>query len=293
MNKEQLRDAAKKISSVKQLKATPITNVDQPVTLGDFIMTNTLGCVFAFDSYTSLDALADNLKEINSDYDTSNWIDLVVVLDQGFIGYAIQMPFGQHFPGWLGGASVDDFQIPPYYVHLAMCKSGQSTLNHFFVKLMAHLTFFRKRSTVDFREILGPSPSETKTIQGYQYNLKRQLVPAEPGHHQDKFKNPRIRFNLYLKRDKTLTGQVCLLPWQDGAVITCSTRFDPRIIFQHYFRCLKLRGLCVPAGANVNMWYSSVMLISELDFIRCSENIHDEIVAVRDSEDDNPPPAVL
>jgi hypothetical protein len=155
--------------------------------------------VYLLSTHTSLDTLANNLKEINSEYEWSNWIDLVVVLDQGFIGYVVQLPFGSDFPAWLGGACADNFPIPPYYMHLAMCRAGESTLNHFFVKLMAQLTFFRKRSTVDFREILGPNPHETMTIQGYQYNLKRQLVPAEDNHHQGTFRNPRIRYNLYGK----------------------------------------------------------------------------------------------
>ncbi len=96
LNKDELRDEARKIASVKEIKAAPITNVDQPVTSSDLIMTNTLGCVFAFNFYTSLETSAPNLREINAQQDSRNWIDLVVVLDQGFIGYAIQLPFGRN-----------------------------------------------------------------------------------------------------------------------------------------------------------------------------------------------------
>jgi Domain of unknown function (DUF6602) len=293
LNKEELHDAARKIASVKGIKAAPITNVDQPVTFSDLIMTSTLGCVFAFDSYTSLETLASNLKEINSQQDSRSWIDLVVVLDQGFIGYMIQLPFGGEFPGWLGGASAENFAIPPYYVHLAISNAGESTLNHFFVKLMAHLTFFRRRSTVDFKDILGEGQLQAMVIQAYQYNLNRQLVPAEPTHQRNTFKNPQIRFNIYANTDGVLKGQVCLLPWQDGAVITCSTMFDPRIIFQHYFAALKVSGIVVPAGTTQNMWFSSVLPISEEDFVRESQNIHPELITVRDSQDDSPPPVKI
>lgn len=85
-------------------------------------------------------------------------------------------------------------------------------------------------------------------IQGYQYNLKRQLVPAEERHQQGTFVNSRLRFNLYTKNDKTLKGRVCLLPWQDGAVIMCSALFDPRIVFEHYFRSLKVSGVVLARG---------------------------------------------
>jgi len=114
-NKDELKDAAKKISSVKQIKPTPISTSDQPVTFSDFIMTHTLGCVFAFDSYTSLETLAENLREINSEYESDNWIDLVVVLDKGLIGYTAQVPFGGKFMRW-GGTTGEQFVIPPYYI---------------------------------------------------------------------------------------------------------------------------------------------------------------------------------
>lgn len=288
LNKEQLKDAANKISSVKQIKPTPVTNVDQPVTFSDMIITNILGCVFAFDSYTTLDTLAENLKEINSMHESQYWIDLVAVLDKGVIEYAVQSPFGQIFP--FGGACADDFPIPPYYVHLVKHVSGELTLNQFFVKLMAHLTFFRKRSTIDFGSVLGPDKSRIVTIQGYQYNLSKKLVPVEEPHQMGKFENPHLRFNLYSNKDRTLLGQICLLPWQDGAVITCSVRFDPRIIFRHYFNYLKLSGIFVPAGIQTNMWFSSVLPISEENFIKASESIHEDIISMRDSDNDILPP---
>ena len=109
LNKEQLKDAAEKIASVKQIKPSPISNIDQPVTFGELIISNTFGCVFAYDSYTSLETLAENLKEINEKHDSSHWIDLVVVLDRGTLSYAVQMPFGQNFPGWFLGPAQETF----------------------------------------------------------------------------------------------------------------------------------------------------------------------------------------
>lgn len=290
LSKNELKDAAEKIASVKRIKPSPITSVDQPVTFSELITTNTLGCVFAYDSYTSLDSLAENLREINSEFDSSEWIDFVMVLDKGFIGYIIQQPFGKSFPGWFAGPAGDEFALPPYYVHLAKQESGSLTLNHFFVRLMAQLTFFRKRSSVAFASILGPEPSEIMSIQGYQYNLARQLVPAEESHYAEKFKNPHIRFNIYSKRDGVFMGQVCYLKWQDGAVITCSTRFDHRIVFGHFFSCLKLDGIVLPAGGGANISLSSVHPISEEDFIRCAESFNGNFMVNRDSNDDVPPP---
>jgi len=133
LNKDELKDAASKIADVKAIKATPICGADQPVTFSAIISTNVLGCVFAFDSYTSMETLAENLKEINSAQDSSLWVDLVVVLDKGYTGYALQPIFQQDFIGWLAGSLDDDFMIPPLYVHLVQSEMGERALNHFFV----------------------------------------------------------------------------------------------------------------------------------------------------------------
>ena len=89
LNKNELKDAAGKISAVKKLSKTPITNIDQPVTFSTLITTKTLGVVFAYDSTTSLETLAINLKEINEDIASGQWIDAVIVLDKGIIGYTV------------------------------------------------------------------------------------------------------------------------------------------------------------------------------------------------------------
>ena len=167
----------------------------------------------------------------------------------------------------------------PFYVHLVKHEEPDLALNHFFFKLMSHLTFFRKRTTLDFEGVLGSKHGQIVTIQGYHYNLRRQLVPAEPAHPAGTFRNPKIRFNLYARSDRLLFGQVCYLPWQDGAVITCSVRFNPKIIFEHYFRNLQFS----PAGSEHNLWFSSVLPITEASFVAASAEIH------RDPDYDDPP----
>ena len=91
LNKEELIDAAQKISSVKKLAKTPITSADQPVTFSSLITTKTLGVVFAYDSKTSLETLAENLREINNSIPSNEWIDTIVVLDKGVIGYKVHL----------------------------------------------------------------------------------------------------------------------------------------------------------------------------------------------------------
>lgn len=222
LSKRQLEDASGKIASIKTLEKSPITDVDQPVTFSPLITTRTLGVVFAYESATSLQSLAENLRDINMGIPSNQWIDFIAVLDKGTIGYAIQFPMSQEFPGWFGGPTSDKFAIPAFYVHLVKEDSDELTLNRFFVTLMAHLTFYRKRSTMAFESVLGKTQSQLMTLEGYQYNLKGQLVPIEEGHKQGNLVKSLLKFNLYSSADGMFVGQIAWMPWQDGAVVSYS-----------------------------------------------------------------------
>jgi hypothetical protein len=294
LNKDELRDAAEKIAAVKKIKATPICGVDQPVTFSEIITTSILGCVFAFDSYTSMETLAENLDEINASQDDPDcWIDLVIVLDKGSIGYALQTIFGE-FIGWLAGSDAGNCPIPPLYVHVAQSEVGEKALNHFFVRLISHLTFFRKISAVDLETLFRATAGPIQVIRGYQYTLKGKLVVAEARHQAGSFENPNVRFNLYSTETRGFVGQMCLLPWQDGFVITFSTRFDPRKLFAQLLARFKLRGQLVQCKyGNAIVWTSSVLPLSEEQFIKAAQEINPDLVSVRDPDDDKPPPSTI
>ena len=140
----------------------------------------------------------------------------------------------------LGGPADDEFVIPPFYVHLASEEMGELTLNRFFVSLMGHLTFYRRRSTVRYDAVLGKGPRQAKTFQGYQYNLKRQLVEAEEYHQQGAFHGAKVRFNIRNVRDNRLVGQIGWIPWQDGAAVSYSGELPPAPLFEAYFQGKKV-----------------------------------------------------
>ena len=154
LNKDELKDAALKIAGVKQIKATPVCGADQPVTFSDIITTDLLGCVFAFDSYTSMETLAENLKEINSARDASLWIDLVVVLDKGFTGYALQPIFQKDLIGWMAGSLGDDAMVPPLYVHLVESEMGGTSFELFLSSINDSTYVFQENLSCRFDEPL-------------------------------------------------------------------------------------------------------------------------------------------
>jgi hypothetical protein len=73
----------------------------------------------------------------NVRWDSDQWIDLVIVLDKGLVGYAFQAIMAKDCMGWLG-----DRQRMNLLSHLFMFISsklptGEKTLNQFFLRLMA------------------------------------------------------------------------------------------------------------------------------------------------------------
>ena len=271
LNKAELEDAAKKIASVKALKRSPLSSVDQPVTHSPFVMTRTLGVVFAYEAMTSLDTLAENLATINESYSSDHWIDLVVVLDKGVVGYGVQMVFTPDLAGWHGGPATDNFMVPPFYVHLIREELGDLTLNRFFVSLTGHLTFYRRRSAVRFDSLLGQEPMQAMTFRGYQYNLNRQLVAADAYHHQKPFK-AKTRFNIKNTKQGRLVGQIGWIPWQDGAVITYSGEIPAPIVLGAYCDAAKAKTMLVPVPDS-SRTLSSVLALSEERFVDIAKSM--------------------
>jgi hypothetical protein len=269
---------------VKHLKRSPLTNVDQPVTFGPLITTRPMGVVFAYDATTSLETLGENLSEINGSYPTDEWVDMVVVLDKGVIAYAVQMVFGAAFPGWHAGPADENFLVPPYYVHLVREELGDLTLNRFFLHLMAQLTFYRRRSTVRFDSLLGRDPRQVMTLHAYQYNLGRQLKDVEEYHREGVFHGAKVRFNIRNKKEDRLVGQVGWIPWQDGAVV-CYSGALPPVFLESYFQVAQSNGAVIPVPGSPRV-VSTVMPLSEEQFITVTESIGGDFAAERCAESD-------
>ena len=281
LTKEELQDAAKKIASVKKLVKTPVTNTDQPVTFSTLITTKTLGIVFAYDSKTSLETLAENLRDINATYPSDQWIDIVVVLDKGVIGYTIQNPFESDFSGWFGGAHAKEFPVLPIYVHLVKEDLGELTLNRFFVNLMGHLTFYRKRLSLVFKSVMGQQSFQCMTLQGYQYDLNRELKPVEASHQNNNLLPSLEKVNLYSTKDGVFVGQIMWMPWQNGGALCYSGRMGPPpLFFKPYLNFLKITdALIIPGMKDKSLWMSSVIPLTKEQFYSISENIKGEVVA--------------
>lgn len=218
LNKEELRDAAEKIASIKKLKRSPISNQDQQVNFSNFISITCLGVVFAYTSATSLKTLAKNLREINQTIPKSQRIDLVVVLDKGVIGYVPKVPGENHSRGIIMmPEATDDFKIPAWYIHLCIFEEPEHALHYFFIHLMSSIAFFRRRIPLPFDSLLKGAANRIQSIQAYWYNCDRDLVEVPPEHTQKK-NLPLITFNVFVKGTRKVIGQFHQHKWSDGYI---------------------------------------------------------------------------
>lgn len=215
LNKSELEDAAKKVASVKSLKRTPVTNIDQPVTFSDLIISASLGVVFAFDSETSLRTLADNLKAINKGLPRAHWIDVIVVLGKGMISYCMKLP-GEDRTGLVMPEASEDFIIPPCYIHLSVFEDAPYALNGFFISLMSVLAFFRKRTTIPLIDLLKGSDHLFTNICNYWYDTKRQLIEVPKS--QEGKVNPLFGFDVFHKYGNQIIARYRVFEWADGFV---------------------------------------------------------------------------
>jgi hypothetical protein len=149
LNAASLADGYAKIHSCKSLKSEPRRPVDRSATDTPIDSLGILGVIFGFSSDLTLVRLAEHAAELNKQYDSDHWPDVIVVLDRGLIDYGVSPP-GQGMPvnrlAPRAPASEDAFGSPPYFVQLLVEEVGASTLNHFFLQLLAHLMFFPLRA---------------------------------------------------------------------------------------------------------------------------------------------------
>lgn len=259
LSKQELVDAAEKIKRSKALNKTPITNVDQEVTKGGLTITQTLGVVFAYTSSTSLETLTENLVEINNNIDAYCWIDLVVVLDKGVISYAVKQPLNPNISGSFGGIPCSDPIPLPYYITLGKLELGDNTINEFFARMLSHLTFFRKRSSIDLSVVMGGATREMMVINSYQFNSKGEVSLADEEHMPGKF---HFESNIYFykKEDNRYLGSMGLVKWKDGSVIFYSGHIIPFVVISPFYKACKIKkGRIFPAGGNANDWVSMVL----------------------------------
>jgi len=272
LNKAELIDAAQKISRVKSLKKSPIGNVDQRVTMSDVVVTKTTGIVFAYSSATTLETLANNLAEINKGIPFNKWIDKIIVLDKGLITYYVKSPMGMGIFGEISSISPDAKWPLPYYLNITIVPDCKKSINELYAYVMHHLTFFRKKSSVDTTVITGKEGKPVKPMQGFQFNSKSEISFADPDHCEGQFHFDKC-LSIYLKDSDEFLGSMAFLKWKDGGVVHYSGKINPGILFKVFYDKYQIQPMKIfPGGANANDWCSIVLPMQVAEFEKISYN---------------------
>lgn len=278
LNKSDLEDAYKKIASCKSLRKRPLSDADQKATGSDLSTIATFGAVFGFDSDTSLATLAKHIEELNRQYDSPLWPDMVLVLDKGVINYLCQFP-GEEPGGDLMPRDSDHFILAPLYVNLVIRDERLFSLNRFFITLLSHLTFYPRRvSTPAFETILKGAGTRGTSVTVYQHNKERKLVPAPASAYSESTVAPPLLIK-FQGDDGTELGIMQFIPWLDGGAI----KWRGRIPLEG------LLVLVVPSSALEHklQWegneFSTVFSITEAEFKQWPEKFNQKLTGMKAS----------
>jgi hypothetical protein len=132
---EKLRDAAENIAAAKGLAKTT------PPPTPFLVQTQTLGCVFAFESELTVDTIAERYGDVLRKGGLGHHIDLILLLDRAVYSLAAKPRGADWAPciweGWGGPAAEGShFAVAAHLLH-------EASLDGFLRMLLAQLTFFR------------------------------------------------------------------------------------------------------------------------------------------------------
>jgi hypothetical protein len=135
LDKEQLISSFENILATKQLaKTTP----EVPF----FITSQTIGCLFAFESAITLDKISEHYTDLVKKYGIGHHIDIILVLDKGTI---TMWSKPQSFKVWgrYFHEGINKELSEGLHLALATEELGTDSLDAFLRYLLTHLTFFR------------------------------------------------------------------------------------------------------------------------------------------------------
>lgn len=135
LDHERLVEAAANIRAAKELAKTA------PPNLPFLVQTQTLGCVFAFDS-VSIETLEKHYREVLIRDGLGHHIDLIVVLDRCVMSLAAQIKgTGDWAPMFFEGPGGPEAEGS--HIAIGTQTLGEASLDGFLRRLLAQLTFFR------------------------------------------------------------------------------------------------------------------------------------------------------
>src|SRR5260370_26369369 len=116
--------------------------------------------------------------ELNKSVPSSEWPDMVVILTQGTINYAVQFE-GQPIGGDFVLPNSDHFPVSSMYVHIFLRSLGLFSFNRMCGLLFMQLNIFTPGTNLPEMKVVLEGVSRLgMTLFAYQFNLEAQLKPV-------------------------------------------------------------------------------------------------------------------
>jgi hypothetical protein len=135
LDKEQLVSAFENILTTKQLAKTVVEATR-------FTTSQTLGCLFAFESSISLDKIAEHYTELIKKHSIGHHIDIIHVLDKGIVSVWAKAKAFNRWGRYLH-EGINKQLTEGMHLAVAIEEFGVDSLDAFLRYLLTHVTFFR------------------------------------------------------------------------------------------------------------------------------------------------------
>ncbi len=218
----------------QEIKAIPKSDVQGPPD-GDIAMTVCI--VLARSSLLALEAISEQMGEINNTIPSHKWPDAVAVLSSGILNYTANIPAHDSSGDFYLPTQdyAESAPAPSVFVHKTIRAGGKSTINKVLALIIPRLAIFlpsASASLPNYNDFLEDFPSHGITTQTYQFNLSNDLIPMT--HEQALAAQlPTDSFNIVSEKQKL--GSVQFQKWQDGGVFVVRGAF-PMDLFLVFLR---------------------------------------------------------
>jgi hypothetical protein len=179
----------------------------------------TLGIILSVRTTLPLEMIANELEHLNQKTSCSEWPEIIGVLTQGTISYAVQFPGEQGlFPFLLPSSDLLTQSQPGFYVVPVISPTGHYTLNKIFSFIFTQLNIFLPGTDLPtINEVMGNTSRTNLTLAGYQFNLKGELLPVPPNFYIGRYLPQPVQ--IFKDKKHNIVFNIQFMPWQDGGII--------------------------------------------------------------------------
>jgi len=211
LGREELRAGYESIAVFKRLKRTQTPKIEFPINY------TPLGIIFAVDSSSSIEKIAEFMILQNKNHPSTAWPDMVAVLTKGTVNYAVQI-HGEPIKGDFLLPSIKCSAVMPMYVHVFARGLGLFSMNRMCALLFMHLQTFSPGTKLPNMGVVLENISPFGiTLGAYQFNLESQLVPVPDEVYTGRVLPP-LPFRIEDNKG-TLLSHLQFINWQGGGVV--------------------------------------------------------------------------